>query len=333
MDKLGRERKTRIVPERNPKREEPGESYFSVKGMPGVYKKRTDLAMEARELWNESADTQTRLSGVVAREYERGECRVTHIQITDEQGSQALGKPVGRYITVELTDLQEAQGFHDAVEAVAAELGPLLERARGGHVLVVGLGNRAITPDAIGPAVVEQVMVTRHLIERLPEMFGHLRPVSALSPGVLGTTGMESAEIIKGVVERTKPDLVLLFDALASRSLSRLCRTLQLADTGITPGSGVGNARAALNEESLGVPVVAVGVPTVVEAATLLTDLAEEAGLATPDEDTLKGYSGNLIVTPKDIDKTIEEIARVGAYAANRALFPELSQEDIAAFL
>lgn len=289
--------------------------------------------MEARELWNESADTQTRLSGVIAREYEREGCRVTHIQITDEEGAQALGKPIGRYITVELEDLQDPQGFHSAVEAVAEELKPLLEGARGGHVLVVGLGNRAITPDAIGPAVIEQVMVTRHLVDRLPEMFGHMRPVSALSPGVLGTTGMESAEIIKGVIERTKPDMVLLFDALASRSLSRLCRTLQLADTGITPGSGVGNARAALNEESLGIPVIAVGVPTVVEAATLLADLADEAGLPSLDEQTLKGYSGNLIVTPKDIDKTIEDIARVGAYAANRALFPDLSQEDIAAFL
>ena len=298
-----------------------------------MYRKRTDLAMEARELWRESAEEQTQLSGVIAREYAREGCNVTHIQITDQQGVEALGKPVGRYITVELEGLQDPEGFHNAVETIAAELSPLLEAARGGHVLVVGLGNRAITPDAIGPAVIEQMMVTRHLVDRLPEMFGHLRPVSALSPGVLGTTGMESAEIIKGVVERTRPELVLLFDALASRSLSRLCRTLQLADTGITPGSGVGNARAALNQESLGVPVVAIGVPTVVEAATLLTDLADEAGLTELDEQTLKGYTGNLIVTPKDIDKNIEEIARVGAFAANRALHPSLSQEEIAAYL
>ena len=298
-----------------------------------MYQRRTDLAMEARELWRESAGEQTQLSGVIAREYAREGCSVTHIHITDGEGERALGKPIGRYITVELEGLQSPEGFHDAVEAVAAELSPLLESARGGHVLVVGLGNRAITPDAIGPAVIEQTMVTRHLVDRLPDMFGHLRPVSALSPGVLGTTGMESAEIIRGVVERTRPELVLLFDALASRSLSRLCRTLQLADTGITPGSGVGNTRAALNRQSLGVPVVAVGVPTVVEAATLLTDLAGEAGLPDIDEKTLQGYTGNLIVTPKDIDKNIEEIARVGAYAANRALHPSLSVDDISAFL
>lgn len=298
-----------------------------------MYQKRTDLAMEARELWRESAGEQTQLPGVAAREYARENCNVTHIQILDAQGERALGKPVGRYITVELNGLQDPDGFRDAVEAVAAELAPLLESAQGGHVLVVGLGNRAITPDAIGPAVIEQTLVTRHLVDRLPDMFGHLRPVSALSPGVLGTTGMESAEIIKGVVERTRPSLVLLFDALASRSLSRLCRTLQLADTGITPGSGVGNARAALNQESLGVPVVAIGVPTVVEAATLLSDLADEAGMPSLDEQTLRGYAGNLIVTPKDIDKTIEEIARVGAFAANRALHPSLSQEEIAAYL
>ncbi|MCL2031097.1 MAG: GPR endopeptidase [Oscillospiraceae bacterium] len=298
-----------------------------------MYQRRTDLAMEARELWRESAGEQTQLPGVIAREYTRHGCGITHIHITDAQGEQALGKPAGRYVTVELEGLQSPEGFHDAVEAVTAELAPLLESARGGHVLAVGLGNRAITPDAVGPAVIEQMMVTRHLVDRLPDMFGSLRPVSALSPGVLGTTGMESAEIIRGVVERTRPELILLFDALASRSLSRLCRTLQIADTGITPGSGVGNARAALNQDSLGVPVVAVGVPTVVEAATLLTDLAGEAGLPEVDETTLKGYTGNLIVTPKDIDKTIEEIARVGAYAANRALHPSLSVEDIAAFL
>jgi spore protease len=298
-----------------------------------MYQRRTDLAMEARELWRESAGEQTKLPGVIARDYTREGCNITHIHITDEQGERALNKPVGRYITVELEGLQSPEGFHDAVEAVAAELTPLLEAARGGHVLAVGLGNRAITPDAIGPAVIEQMMVTRHLVDRLPDMFGSLRPVSALTPGVLGTTGMESAEIIRGVVERTRPGLVLLFDALASRSLSRLCRTLQLADTGITPGSGVGNARAALNQDSLGVPVVAVGVPTVVEAATLLTDLAGEAGLPEVDEQTLKGYTGNLIVTPKDIDKNIEEIARVGAYAANRALHPSLSVDDISAFL
>ncbi|MDR1736437.1 MAG: GPR endopeptidase [Oscillospiraceae bacterium] len=298
-----------------------------------MYQKRTDLATEARELWNESAAEKTVLSGVIAREYMRESCRVTHIQITDEQGAKALHKPVGNYITVELGSLGEQGGFSDAVEAAAAELMPLLAPAEGGHVLVAGLGNRAITPDAIGPAAIGQILVTRHLIDHLPDMFGNLRPVSALSTGVLGTTGMESAEIIRGVVDRTKPAMVILIDALASRSLSRLCTTIQLADTGITPGSGVGNSRAALNRESLGVPVIALGVPTVVEAATLLADLSDEAGLPAPDEELLKGFTGNLIVTPKDIDKNIAEIARVSAFAANRALHPTLTQEEIAAYL
>ena len=176
-------------------------------------------------------------------------------------------------------------------------------------------------------------MVTRHLVEQLPGFFGHLRPVAALTPGVLGTTGLESAEIIRGVIERSRPDVVLIVDALASRKLSRLCRTVQLADTGIVPGSGVGNARAALNRETLGVPVIAIGVPTVVDAVTLVGDMAESAGLADFDEQTLAPFGGGLMVTPKEIDTHVKDIARVVAYAVNLCLHPSLSFDDIGHFL
>ena len=183
-------------------------------------------------------------------------------------------------MTLELDGLarREEDAFGRAARALAAELGALLGLAPGAPALVVGLGNRAITPDNIGPKAADQTMVTRHLVERVPEHFGSFRPVAALAAGVLGTTGMESGEVVRAVAEQIKPACVVAVDALASRSLRRVCRTIQLADTGITPGSGVGNARAALNAETLGVPVIAVGVPTVVDAATLTCDVLAEAG-------------------------------------------------------
>ena len=301
-----------------------------------MQRKRTDLAVEAREIWSESAERQTKLSGVEAHEYRREGCSVTHVRILDEEGAQALDKPVGSYVTVELDGLarRENDAFHRAVTALAGELLPLLppEEAKG-TALVVGLGNRAITPDAVGPLCMESVMVTRHLVEHLPDAFGHLRPVAALTPGVLGTTGLESAEIIRGVMGRSHPRVILMVDALASRKLSRLCRTVQIADTGIVPGSGVGNARAALNRETLGVPVIAIGVPTVVDAVTLVGDMAESAGLSGFDEEALAQFDGGLIVTPKEIDTHVEDIARVIAYAVNLCLHPGLSIDDIANFL
>ena len=197
---------------------------------------------------------------------------MTRVSILDRRGEEALGKPVGTYVTLTLDGLarREENAFGRAARAVAAELGELLGFLHPeAPVLVVGLGNRAITPDAVGPKVHEYTLVTRHLVRQVPEHFGDLRPVASLSAGVLGTTGMESGELVRAVSERLRPACVIAVDALASRSLKRVCRTVQLADTGIAPGSGVGNHRAALDRASLGVPVIAVGVPTVVDGATL----------------------------------------------------------------
>ena len=288
--------------------------------------RRTDLAMEAQELWRESAGETTRLSGVEARDGEREGIPVTTVRILDREGEQALGKPRGTYVTLTLEGVAgRAEGvFGRAIRAVAGELSQLLEGVDPqGLVLVAGLGNRAITPDAIGPKVHEQIFVTRHLVDQMPEHFGHLRPVASLAAEVLGTTGVESGEVVRAVCEKLRPACVIAVDALASRSLERLCRTVQLADTGITPGSGVGNHRVALDRDSLGVPVLALGVPTVVEGSTLAADLMGADEL--PD----LGAGRDLLVTPKDIDSQVADLAKIVGYGISLALQPGMTVEDL----
>ena len=291
-----------------------------------MLQRRTDLAVEAHDLWKESAARETALPGVRARDDVREGCPVTRVEILDRQGAAALGKPEGQYVTLELSALErrEPGALSRAVRAIAAELtallGPLPAQA---PVLVVGLGNRAITPDAVGPKVHEYTLVTRHLVRQVPEHFGDLRPVASLSAGVLGTTGMESGELVRAVSERLRPACVIAVDALASRSLKRVCRTVQLADTGIAPGSGVGNHRAALDRASLGVPVIAVGVPTVVDGATLAADL-----LGTEELPPL-GEGRDLMVTPKDIDSQVADLSKVIGYGIDLALQPSLTLEDL----
>ena len=282
--------------------------------------------MEAQELWRESAGETTRLSGVEARDGEREGIPVTTVRILDREGEQALGKPRGTYVTLTLEGVAgRAEGvFGRAIRAVAGELSQLLEGVDPqGLVLVAGLGNRAITPDAIGPKVHEQIFVTRHLVDRMPEHFGHLRPVASLAAEVLGTTGVESGEVVRAVCEKLRPACVIAVDALASRSLERLCRTVQLADTGITPGSGVGNHRVALDRDSLGVPVLALGVPTVVEGSTLAADLMGADEL--PD----LGAGRDLLVTPKDIDSQVADLAKIVGYGISLALQPGMTVEDL----
>ncbi len=293
--------------------------------------RRTDLAVEATELWREEAGQTTRLEGVEARDSLREGYAVTTVRILNAQGAKALGKPVGTYVTLELSGLlrREEDAFPRAARALAAELQGLLDLPEGAPVLVAGLGNRAITPDGIGPKTADHTMVTRHLVEQLPEHFGAFRPVSALAAGVLGTTGMESGELVAAVVERIRPACVLAVDALASRSLRRGGRTVQLSDTGIIPGSGVGNARKALNRDSIGVPVIAIGVPTVVDAATLACDLLSEAGRGDLDPAALSGAGEGLVVTPKDVDAQVADLAKVIGYGINLALQPGLSLADI----
>ena len=296
---------------------------------------RTDLALEAAQLWRESAGEAAELPGVESAEELREGYPVTTVRILDGRGAQALGKPAGTYITLELDGLarRESDAFGRAARALAAELAPLLPRDPRAPALVVGLGNRAITPDNIGPKAADHTMVTRHLVEQVPEHFGAFRPVAALAAGVLGTTGVESGQLVRAVAERIRPACVLCVDALAARSIRRVCRTVQVADTGITPGSGVGNAREALNAETLGVPVIAVGVPTVVDAATLTRDVLAQAGRDGLEPDALGEAGGGLIVTPKDIDTQVHDLAKVIGYGINLALHPGLTIQDVELFL
>lgn len=286
--------------------------------------RRTDLAMEARELWRESAGETTRLPGVKAREHTSKGITTTVVEILDQRGVRALEKPQGTYVTIELERniLRDPIGFHRAAAKLGKELAAMIPKT--GSVLVVGLGNEAVTPDAIGPQSLSHLVVTRHLGSRFPQ----LRPVSAIAPGVLGMTGLESVEIVRGVVERSKPSCVIVVDALAARKMERLCCTVQLADTGITPGSGVGNSRACFDRETLGVPVVAVGVPTVVTVSTLLEDVFSEN---MQKNDCF--HDPSMVITPKDIDARVAKISRFLGYGLSLGLHRGLSVEDVSCFI
>ena len=293
--------------------------------------RRTDLAMEEKQL-REAAGA---LTGVTSEEKRREGFGVTVVKVLNAEGSLALGKPVGTYVTLELEGLKrrEPDAFGRAARALAAELEELMKPEEGASVLVVGLGNRAVTPDAVGPLATGHTLVTRHLVEQLPEQFGSFRPVSAVAAGVLGTTGVESGELVSALCARLKPDAVLAVDALASRSLSRVCTTVQLADTGIVPGSGVGNARTALDRKTLGVPVFAIGVPTVVDAETLAADILAEAGKGDLEPEALKGGAGGVFVTPRDIDERVADLSKVIGYGITLALQKGLTMEDVEMFL
>ena len=297
-----------------------------------MFAKRTDLALEARELWQESAEKATRLNGVKATKQRAEGYPVTRVDILDERGEQALGKPRGTYRTVDLTTFWQRRSdfFERAVRAVGGQLKDLLPG--NGPVLVVGLGNGAMTPDAIGPLAADSVLVTRHLIAAMPKHFSGFRPVAVFRTGVLGTTGVESAETVRGLVAEVQPALVIAVDALASRRVGRVCTTVQLSDTGIIPGSGVGNHRSALNQETLGVPVFAIGVPTVVDSATLAADLLEESGIRDYDGEALQKSRQNLMVTPRDIDQQVRDLSKVVGYGINWAL-QDLEIEEINALL
>ena len=297
-----------------------------------MFAKRTDLALEARELWQESAAKTTRLPGVKASKSRLEGYPLTRVDILDQRGEEALGKRAGSYLTVDLTTFwQRKSGFFDrAVRAVGSELKSLIPEEGG--VLVVGLGNAAMTPDAVGPLAADHVLVTRHLISAMPKHFSGFRSVSVFRAGVLGTTGVESAEAVRGIVAQVQPSLVIAVDALASRRTGRVCATVQLSDTGIAPGSGVGNHRAALDRETLGVPVVSIGVPTVVDAATLAADLLEESGAGDFDPEKLQAGQQNFMVTPRDIDAQVRDLAKVVGYGINWAL-QDLEIEEMTALL
>jgi spore protease len=294
-----------------------------------MLQRRTDLAVEAREL--RAQGDSDRVEGVEMAQGEREGYPVTTVHVTTQQGAEQIGKPVGTYLTLELAGLKrrEADAFPRAARALCAALGELLPLKPGEGALVVGLGNRAITPDNIGPEAARHTLATRHLTAQVPEHFGHLRPVSVLCPGVLAQTGMESGELVRAAVDALRPACVLAVDALASRSLKRVCSTVQLSDTGITPGSGVGNHRTALDRETLGVPVIAIGAPTVVDVATLCADVLAEAGMGDLEPEALRDAAPGLLVTPRDIDQSAADLAKVIGFGVNLALQDSLCLEDI----
>lgn len=286
-----------------------------------IFQKRTDLALEAHELWRGAAG-KTELEG--ASVSERCDCgyRASVVEITGDGASRELGKPKGTYVTLDLSPYwdREEDALERAARAVGAELRELIGEKGARSALVVGLGNRAMTPDAIGPQAARHVLVTRHLAGE--GAFSSLASVSVLVPGVLGSTGIEALELIRGAVRAVEPDTVIVIDALASRSAQRVCASVQLSDSGIVPGSGVGNARRAIDRVALGVDVISVGVPTVVDARTLALDLLEESGAAGIDEKALRGLKAGLTVTPRDIDAQIRELARIVGYGVDLALHP-----------
>lgn len=293
---------------------------------------RTDLALEARE-FIEEADGDTR--GVIAEEYQVEDCdvQVTKVMITTKNGAKAMGKPIGTYITLEAQGLMEPdEGYHREVsKVIAAQIKELLKSPeKEKSILVVGLGNIDVTADALGPEVVNNLLITRHMILQFGKAAydkEKVNKISAIIPGVMGKTGMESAEIVKGIVTETSPDVVVVIDALAARSTKRLNRTIQITNTGIHPGSGVGNHRDAMTEESLGVPVIAIGIPTVVDAATIVNDAIERIKKELDQKELLFSGQGtgtlselnNMYVTSKDIDATIKRLSFTVSEGLNMA--------------
>ena len=281
---------------------------------------RTDLALEGVEQLRQGGDI-SRLDGICAAEYTRHGYGVTDVRVATKQAAEAVGKPEGRYVTIDLRPYfrREEGFFARAVGCLASELRTLLPGVgEDWPVLVAGLGNRGMTADAVGPLALESLLVTRHMVRSLPRQFRGFTPVSALAPGVLAATGMEALELLRGAVQATGCTAVIAVDALAARSRERLCATVQLGDTGLIPGSGVGNHRKAIDKTTLGVPVVAVGVPTVI-AAHLLGD-------GQPEDDP-------LFLTPRDIDGKVRELGRVIGYGVTLALQEGLSVEDVTGLL
>lgn len=314
-----------------------------------VFNVNIDMAVEAHELLR--GDAQTEVPGVSMEEENLDHATVTTIKILNEQGVQEMGRPQGTYITIDVPEVHDNNYLihQEITKLLADKLADLMNLSEDASILLVGLGNWNATPDALGPQVIEKSLVTRHLFNYTPvELQGKLRKVSAIAPGVLGITGIETAEIIRGIVEHVKPDLVIAIDALAAGSLERIGTSIQISDTGISPGSGVGNRRAGINEETLGCRVIAIGLPTVMNAAiianncleSLLDELKTSPSLFrlykefSPKvfeqvlEKALSPYHNNLMVTPKEIDSLIQTTARIIAGALGMSLHPGISAEE-----
>lgn len=310
---------------------------------------RTDLALEAREMYSEENRKDIEIPGVKVDKKELEDCIITKVEILNEQGSNAMGKEKGVYITIEtkLMKYDDDESREQVTQFVTTELQGVLGNDKTKKTLVIGLGNWNITSDALGPRTVSKTLVTRHIFKNYNKDYDDdFTEVAALSPGVMGITGIETSETVKSLVDMLKPDRVIAIDALASRKMERVNSTIQISTAGIAPGAGIGNKRKSLNEEYLGVPVIAIGVPTVVDAATLTSDILDiaidslmsqsEAGGSfynmlkelQEDEkyhlikDALDPYDQNVVVTPKDIDETIENLAVIISEGLNRSLHP-----------
>ena len=311
-----------------------------------MYNFRTDLALERRDLYNKANNIEKDIDGIEAEDEKVDDnITISRVKVTNEKGEEAIGKKQGNYITIDVKNLKIAneEEIQKTSEIVTNELRKLINEhvQENGSVLIVGLGNIYVTPDSLGPKVINEIDITRHLLEYMPEVLDkNTREVSAISPGVLGTTGIETMEILKGIIDNTKPQLVIIIDALASRNIERISSSVQIADTGIVPGAGVENARKELTENTLGVPVIAMGIPTVVEAATIAADSltlfinkAQENGESNDflnklqEEDKYKIIKEilapeeyNFIVTPKEIDSLIEKMKDIVARGINFAI-------------
>lgn len=299
---------------------------------------RTDLAAEAREIF-QNANSAAEAEGVTAKSEKKGSVTVTKIEIKNENGAKALGKPIGKYITIESPEIKySVEEYERTCKIISDSLIEMTGDVTDKTILIAGLGNSEITPDALGPAVVSRLIVTRHMKEHMGKSFGSEFPTTcAVAPGVLGMTGIETADIISGVAGKVRPDLVIAVDALAARKTERISTTIQICDTGIQPGAGIGNRRSGLDENTLGTKVIAIGVPTVVDAATIVRDGIEAAF---EDEDAekisekiLSDNMRRMVVTPKDIDLVIERASKTVANGINMALNRELSLEDIESFV
>lgn len=306
---------------------------------------RTDMAVERRDLYRKANNIENEIDGIESEEEEIEDIKITRVNIINEQGEQALQKPIGSYVTIDVKKINNiAMEKEDKiVEVLANEISKIVDKhiQKTDEIMIVGLGNLYSTPDSLGSRVVNEIEITRHIKIYLPQYIDeNERAISAISPGVLGTTGIESAEIIKGIVDKVKPKMILAIDSLCSKNVSRINKSIQISDTGIVPGGGVGNARDELSEKTLGIPVIALGVPTVVEMASITNDCLDlfiedlqkkaesnEALNKLKDEDNYekikealipKDY--NFIVTPKEIDELIDCMKDILSRGINEAL-------------
>ena len=311
-----------------------------------MYNFRTDLASERREIYQKAYNIQGQIDGIESESKNISDkIKLEKVKITNENGEKAIGKPQGEYVTIDIKKLKifQEEEIEEASDVLSKELREILNKhvEPQEEILVVGLGNIYVTPDSLGPKVVNEIEVTRHIMTYMPQYVEEgTRMVSAIAPGVLGTTGIETLEILKGIVDNIKPKLIIAIDALASRSIERISSSIQLSDTGITPGAGVGNKRKELSINTLGIPVIAIGIPTVVETAVLVNEsldlfigkLQDEAksndylnDMKENDnyeeiKEALVPQDYNLIVTPKEIDDLIENMKEVVSRGINKAI-------------